>query len=156
MAVCCEQGKQEDRFEDQGELQQVIFGFSTYTVCKIAWQVYSSRAFTLPGYVGLPQLCKTMRGGEEGKQGGGELTCKQAAAGISQMRTVPSMEALSSHFASWLTTSPVMRSLCPLNSRTCRKASTSYLHHHKPSGTSATNACPPASQAARTVTQLPG
>ena len=55
------------------------------------------------------------------------VTWRQEAAGMSHTRTVPSMEELSSHRASWLMTTPVTRSLCPLKRRTILTASTSYL-----------------------------
>lgn len=49
---------------------------------------------------------------------------------MSHTRTVPSMEELNSQRASWLMTSPVTLSLCPLKRRTILMASTSYLYMH--------------------------
>ena len=59
----------------------------------------------------------------------GVVTWRQEAAGMSHTRTVPSIEELSSQRASWLMTTPVTLSLCPLKRRTILTASTSYLPH---------------------------
>ena len=60
---------------------------------------------------------------------------------MSHTRTLPSMEELSSQRASWLMTSPVTRSLCPLKHRTILVASTSYLHRPLSSLTKAASNC---------------